>query len=177
MRERERVTAFSVDSISISRYLLFFHVKQMIIYANVSSRSKEKRRKNAEKEKPLRVAQSVRGAQGSVGNPKLSFSLPCFCSLLSLSPSLSVVPFLLLLFAALFVLCADMLLSFILFISVRFAFYNKLLLCFIVRRPFAEPSDFSRSPSPSCTPSPALAFCKSQPRWPRTEGLYLAFLT
>lgn len=70
-RKRER----DVDAISISRYLslslnavAFFLVKQMIIYANVSSRRKESKQKSTEgagknegKVKLLRVAQRRRG--------------------------------------------------------------------------------------------------------------------
>lgn len=80
---------------------------------------------------------------GREGNPKLSFSLPCFWQPPLLSLSLSC-------FFSLLSLCADMLLSFILFISLRFAFYNKLLLCFIVSRAFAEPSDFFLPSFPCC---------------------------
>lgn len=125
-------------------YFLFWaglaagHVKQMIIYANVSSRSCVKKKKNwrreNEKKKLLRVAQVAEG------NPKIVFSLFFFVQWIGVFFShfgFFGFPF-----------CADMPLSFILFISVRFAFYNKLLLCFIVSLPFAEPSNFFCSLAP-----------------------------
>lgn len=74
-RERETLMPFPFQGISLSlNAVAFFLVKQMIIYANVSSRRKESKQKSAEGEgkkegkvKLLRVAQRRRGTNGQRG--------------------------------------------------------------------------------------------------------------